>query len=64
MTKDIYIARKLFKLDDLNDKVREIAIDRNIEELEDLTAIIEETITQLARALWELADIVKWLHNW
>lgn len=41
MTKDIYIARKLFKLDDLNDKVREIAIDRNI----------EETITQLARAL-------------
>lgn len=64
MTKDIYIARKLFKLDDLNDKVREIAIDRNIEELEDLTAIIEETITQLVRALWELADIVKWLHNW
>ncbi|HEM3143446.1 hypothetical protein J8K62_10230 [Streptococcus suis] len=51
MTKDIYIARKLFKLDDLNDKVREIAIDRNIEELEDLTAIIEETITQLVRAL-------------
>ncbi|WP_161497930.1 hypothetical protein [Streptococcus suis] len=51
MTRDIYIARKLFKLDDLNDKVREIAVDRNIEELEDLTAIIEETITQLARAL-------------
>ncbi|MGC4439985.1 hypothetical protein ABXW85_14070 [Streptococcus suis] len=51
MTKDIYIARKLFKLDDLNDKVREIAIDRNIEELEDLTAIIEETITQVVRAL-------------
>ncbi|MGC4439989.1 hypothetical protein ABXW85_14080 [Streptococcus suis] len=51
MTKDIYIARKLFKLDDLNDKVREIAIDRNIEELEDLTANIEETITQLVRAL-------------
>ncbi|MGC4423882.1 hypothetical protein [Streptococcus suis] len=51
MTKDIYIARKLFKLDDLNDKVREIAIDRNIEELEDVTAIIEETITQLVRAL-------------
>ncbi|MGC4439990.1 hypothetical protein ABXW85_14085 [Streptococcus suis] len=51
MTKDIYIARKLFKLDDLNDKVREIAIDRNIEELEDLTAIIEETKTQLVRAL-------------
>ncbi|MGC4440640.1 hypothetical protein ABXW85_17435 [Streptococcus suis] len=51
MTKDIYIARKLFKLDDLNDKVREIAIDRKIEELEDLTAIIEETITQLVRAL-------------
>lgn len=51
MTRDIYIARKLFKLDDLNDKVREIAVDRDIEELEDLTAIIEETITQLARAL-------------
>ncbi|MGC4439627.1 hypothetical protein ABXW85_12190 [Streptococcus suis] len=51
MKKDIYIARKLFKLDDLNDKVREIAIDRNIEELEDLTAIIEETITQVVRAL-------------
>lgn len=57
MTRDIYIARKLFKLDDLNDEVRKIAIDRDIEELEDLTAIIEETITQLARALWELADI-------
>lgn len=51
MTRDMYIARKLFKLDDLNDKVREIAVDRDIEELEDLTAIIEETITQLARVL-------------